>query len=49
MKNYVKFILKNYFLKMFLLLFILFIDTMTSAISSTKTACDAICVQYVLQ
>ena len=45
--NYVKFILKTYFFKMFLLLLIFFIDTIMSVISSTQIACDAMCVQCV--
>ena len=40
-----KFISKNYFFKMFLLIF--FIDTIISLISSTQIACDVMCVQYV--
>ena len=31
----------------FLLLLIFFIDTIISVISSTQTACDVMCVQYV--
>ena len=45
--NYVKFILKTYFFKMFLLLLIFFIDTIISVILSTQIACDVMCVQYV--
>ena len=47
MENYVKFILKTYFFKMFSLLLIFFIDTIISVISSTQIACDVMCVQYV--
>ena len=44
MKNYVKFILKTYFSKMFSLLLIFFI---VSVISSTQITYDVMCVQYV--
>ena len=47
MKNYVKFILKTYFLKMFSFFLIFFIDTIMSVISSTQITCDVMCVQYV--
>ena len=47
MENYVKFILKTYFFKMFSLLLIFIIDTIISVISSTQFACDVMCVQYV--
>ena len=46
MKNYVKFILKNYFFKMFNFLLIFFI---TPVISSTQIAYDVMCVQHVIQ
>ena len=46
MKNYVKFISKTYFFKMFSLLLIFFIDTIISVISA-QIACDVMCVQYV--
>ena len=49
MKSYVKFILKNYFFKMFHLCLIFFIDIITTTISSTQIACDVIFVQYVIQ
>ena len=49
MKNYVKFILKKHFYKMFQLLLIFFIDIITPVISSTQIACDAWCVQNALQ
>ena len=49
MKNYVKFILKNYFFKMFNFLLIFFIDIITPVISSTQIACDVMCVQHVIQ
>ena len=48
MKNYVKFILKNYFWNV--LVFIdLFIEIITSAILSTQITCDVTCVLYVIQ
>ena len=47
MKNYVKFILKTYFFKMYSLLLIFFIDTIISVVSSTQIACYVMCVQYV--
>ena len=37
--------LKNYFLKMFLLIF--FIDIITPVISSTQIASDVMCVQFI--
>ena len=43
MKNYVKFISKNYFL----VFLIFFIVSIISVISSTQIACDVMCVQYV--
>ena len=49
MKNYVKFIYNNYFLKMFQFLLISPIDIITSAISSTQFVCDVMCEQYVIQ
>ena len=45
--NYVKFILKTYFFKMFPLLLIVFIDTIISVISPIQIVCDFMCVQYV--
>ena len=48
MKNYVKFILKNYFWNV--LVFIdLFIEIITSAILSTQITCDVTSVLYVIQ
>ena len=47
MENYIKFIFKTYFFKMFLLFLIFFIDIIISVISSMQMACDAMCVQYV--
>ena len=49
MKNYVKFILKNYILKMFKLLLIFFIDIITTAFSSTEIVYDVKCVQCIIQ
>ena len=51
MKNYVKFILKNHFFKdnMFQFLLTFFEGIITSIVSSIQTACDAMCVQHVIQ
>ena len=48
-KNYVKFILKNYFSKMFQLLLIFLKYIIASIISSTHITCDFMCVQYVIK
>ena len=48
MKNYVKF-KKTIFSKWFSFLLISFTGIIRSAISSTQTACDTKCVQYVIQ
>ena len=47
MKNYAKFILKNYFFKMFKFL-LTFFNIITPVISSTHIACDVMCVQHVI-
>ena len=39
---------KNYFCKMFKFLLAFFIDIITPVISSTQTACDAMCLQHVI-
>ena len=48
MKSYAKFISKDFFLEMFKFLLTFFIDIITPFISSTQTACDVMCVQYVI-
>ena len=48
MKSYAKFISKDFFLEMFKFLLTFFIDIITPVISSTQTACDVMCVQYVI-
>ena len=49
MKNYVKFLLKNYFFKVFKFLLIFFIDIIPPVILSTQVACDVMCVKHVIQ
>ena len=46
MKNYVKFISKNYFFKI-VTFFLSFLQLPLYVISSTQIACDVMCVQYV--
>ena len=48
MKKYAKFILKNYFLKMFKFLLTFFIDIITPVLLSTQIACGVMCVQHVI-
>ena len=48
MKNYAKFIKKNFFFKMFKFLVTFSIDITTPDISSTQIACDVMCVQHVI-
>ena len=48
MENYVKF-LKKLFFQNVLVFIIFFIDTITPVVSSTQIACDAMCVQHVIQ
>ena len=49
MKNYAKFILKDSIFEMFKFLLTFFIYITTPVISSTQTACDVMCVQYVIR
>ena len=46
MKNYAKFIKKNYFINMFQFLLTLFIDIITPVNLFTQIACCVMCVQY---
>ena len=49
MKNYVSFLKKVIFFKMFDLFKFFFVDIISPVISSTQIACDAMCEQFVIQ
>ena len=49
MKNYAKFIKKNYFFKMLKFSLTFFIEIIIPVISFTQIACDVKCVKHVVQ
>ena len=49
LKSYVKFIVKNYFFKMFEFLLIFSIDIVTPIISFMQIACDVMCIEHLIQ